>query len=429
VHFSKIKLALLTGLAVLFLSGLSANAFSDDRPDDAQLERIDAIVRQGIRSEVFPGCQIVVLRDGVTVFQRSYGSYTYDGRSKVTDSTLYDLASLTKVTATLLAVMKLYDECKLGLDDSISAYLPFLKGTDKGSITIRQLLVHESGLPASLNAYRWISTRDTLHRKRIGTTNYIDSLVSIFSLPEFGIQVSDSLWIRNDFKDTVLNHLSHLKLGSRVYLYSCVNFIVLKEVVESISGLPLNLYLDSIFYRPMGLDATFLPLRKHSKEDMAPTLRKDFLRGTPIQGYVQDPDAALLGGVSGNAGLFASARDVARICQLFLNGGELDGKRYLSAETCRTFTTVTSASKRRGLGFDKPVLSNPAKSPCCVSAPASVYGHTGYTGTCCWVDPQNRMVYVFLSNRTYPNDQLNKLARTNIRTRIQELLYQSIKKR
>jgi CubicO group peptidase (beta-lactamase class C family) len=157
-------------------------------------------------------------------------------------------------------------------------------------------------------------------------------------------------------------------------------------------------------------------------------LKKDFLRNGVIQGYVHDPAAAFLGGVSGNAGLFASAHDVAQVYQMLLDKGELDGKRYLSAETCRIFTTTTSASGRRDLGYDKPVSKNPKYSPCCISAPPVVYGHTGYTGTCCWVDPANRLVYVFLSNRTYPDDGVNKLAKMGIRSKIQEVIYQSIKK-
>ena len=202
----------------------------------------------------------------------------------------------------------------------------------------------------------------------------------------------------------------------------------MKEIVEAISGMPMDMFLNKEFYAPMELNhIAYLPLRTHNKEDIAPTMQKDFLRDEVIQGYVQDPDAALLGGVSGNAGLFASARDVAKVYQMLLDDGVLDGKRYLSAETCRIFTTTISVSGRRGLGFDKSVPSNPTHSPCCISAPSEVYGHTGYTGTCVWVDPVNDMIYVFLSNRTYPLDKGNKLLRMAIRSKIQEVIYQSMK--
>jgi CubicO group peptidase (beta-lactamase class C family) len=190
----------------------------------------------------------------------------------------------------------------------------------------------------------------------------------------------------------------------------------------------MDVFLDKEFYSPLHLNnIAYLPLRKHKKEDIVPTLKNDFLRNGLIQGYVHDPDAAFLGGISGNAGLFANARDVATVYQMLLNNGELDEKRYLSAETCQLFTTTTSKSGRRGLGFDKPIPSNPGHSPCCISAPYSVYGHTGYTGTCCWVDPVNKLVYVFLSNRTYPNDGVNKLSKMGIRPKIQEVIYKSIK--
>ena len=191
----------------------------------------------------------------------------------------------------------------------------------------------------------------------------------------------------------------------------------------------MDLFLEKEFYSPMKLNSmSYLPLRTHQKKDIAPTFARDFLRNGVLQGYVHDPDAAFLGGVAGNAGLFATARDVATVYQMLLNRGEIDGKRYLSASTCRIFTTTTSKSGRRYLGFDKPVPSNPKHSPCCISAPSEVYGHTGYTGTCCWVDPVNRLIYVFLSNRTYPNDGINKLAKMDIRTKIQEVIYQSLKK-
>ena len=315
--------------------------------------------------------------------------------------------------------MKLYDEGAIRLTDSVSRYLPFLLGTDKSNITLYELLVHESGLPASLNASQLLNLNDPIHR-----------MFSPVPTKEYTLQAADSLYLRVDIHDAAMSQLAGMRLNSKKYLYSCLNFIVLKEVVEAVSHCPMDKYLDSLFYQPMGLKTTaFLPLKKHKKEEIAPTLIKDNLRKSLIQGFVHDPDAALLGGVSGNAGLFSTAKDVATVYQMLLNGGELNGRRYLSAETCHLFTTTTSKSGRRGLGFYKPVTTNPANSPCCASAPASVYGHTGYTGTCCWVDPTNRLIYVFLSNRTFPSDGVNKLARLNIRTNIQETIYQSIKQR
>ncbi len=414
----RVSFLICCGLLAVILAG-SVNGQTTPGPvqiDYASLDRIDDIVRRGMEAKAYPGCQVLVMKEGKVVYDKCFGYYTYDKKQKVTPSTLYDLASLTKTTGTLLAVMKLYDDGLIRLTDSVSSYLPFLKGTDKAAITLNELLVHESGLPASLSISRLLNSKDS-----------VLSQTSPFPTETHTLQVADSLFLRPEIHDAAMRQIAGLRLNEKKYLYSCVNFMLLKEVVETISCCPMDKYLDSMFYKPMGLKSmAFLPLKTHEKGEVAPTLIKDNLRSHPIQGFVHDPDAALLGGVSGNAGLFATARDVAMVYQLLLDGGELDGRRFLSSATCQLFTTTTSKSGRRGLGFDKPGTTS-AGSPCCPSAPASVYGHTGYTGTCCWVDPTNRLVYVFLSNRTFPSDGVNKLARLNIRTNIQETIYQSIK--
>lgn len=413
-----------------------------------ELSRIDGIVKEGIKARVFPGCQIMVLKEGKPVYDKCFGNFTYDAKQKVQPNTMYDLASLSKTTGTLLAIMKLYDEGKLKLTDKASNYLDFLKGTDKENITIKELLFHESGLPAYLPIY-WLA----VDRKSVpillasakvtaqiiktdtnridGTTfHYKEGWVSKIPSVEYSYQASDNLYINNRFHDAAMRDIADTRLYSKTYCYSCLNFILLKEIVEKVSGTFMDVFLDTNFYSPMKLNnIAYLPLRTHKKEEIAPTLRNDVLRHGEIQGYVNDLDAAFLGGVSGNAGLFASARNVATVYQMLLNSGEIDGKRYLSAETCKLFTTTTSSSGRRALGFDKPVPGKAKHSPCCNCAPQAVYGHTGYTGTCSWVDPVNKLVYVFLSNRTYPDDGINKLAKTGIRTKIQNVIYQSMKNR
>jgi CubicO group peptidase (beta-lactamase class C family) len=362
-------------------------------------------------------------------------------------TTIYDLASLSKTTGTLLGIMKLYDNGKLKLTDKASRYLTFLRGTDKQNITITELLFHESGLPSSLPFYQLVIEKNLTpplpattkeappfflkDKNRVVGPEFLYKADWASKIPsvEYPTQISDSFYVNKCFHEAAMQMIAKTHLRSKTYLYSCVNFILLKEIVETISGTSMDVFLNREFYSPLKLNnMTYLPLRTHKKEDVAPTLKKDFLRNGVIQGYVHDPAAAFLGGVSGNAGLFASAHDVAQVYQMLLNKGELDGKRYLSAETCRIFTTTTSASGRRDLGYDKPVSKNQKYSPCCISAPPVVYGHTGYTGTCCWVDPVNRLVYVFLSNRTYPDDGVNKLAKMGIRTKIQEVIYQSMKK-
>ena len=416
-----------------------SNSSSEIQINAEALKRIDSIVRSGIQSKAFPGCQVLVIKDGKTLYDKCFGTYTYESNQKVTATTMYDLASLSKTTGTLLAIMKLYDEGKLKLTDKASYYLKFLRETDKESITISELLLHESGLPAGLPFYKLVVEKNV--NPVLNSTNkpsepvklnskimkYKYDWVSNIPTNEYSLQVSDSFYVQKRFHQAAMQMIANTRLKSKTYVYSCINFILLKEIVEAINGIPLDVYLDKEFYIPMKLNnIAYLPLRKFKKENIAPTLKRDFLRNGIIQGFVHDPDAALLGGVSGNAGLFANSRDVARVYQMLLNQGELNDKRYLSKETCNLFTTITSANKRRGLGFDKPTPHMP-NSPCCDSAPETVYGHTGYTGTCCWVDPTNKLIYVFLSNRTYPSDGTNKLARMGIRTKIQEAIYQSLK--
>lgn len=402
------------------------------------LDKIDSIVNNALTNRVFPGCQVYVMKNGKAVYDKCFGTFSYESKQPVTASTLYDLASLSKTTGTLFAIMKLYDNGKLKLTDKASAYLTFLRGTDKENITIKDLLFHETGLPGSMFFYKALLEKnntptflatDTLHTVRLNssTMKYKAGWTSKFKTIEYQAQVGDSFYMHNKFHDMAMQKIANTKIGSKTYLYSCVNFILLKEVAEAISGMSMDAFLEREFYGPMKLqNMAYLPLRTHKKEDIAPTMRKDFLRNGKLQGFVHDPDAAFLGGVSGNAGLFATSRDVASVYQMLLNDGELNGKRYLSAETCKLFTTTTSASGRRGLGFDKPTPTSQSTSPCSALAPQATFGHTGYTGTCCWVDPVNKLVYVFLSNRTYPDDAVNKLARMSIRPKIQEVIYKSI---
>ena len=418
------------------------NAPVTKRNKTVSLAAIDSIAKDGIQNKVYPGCQVLVLKDGKPVYNRCFGYLTYKKSEKVIPTTMYDLASLSKTTGTLLAVMKLYDDKKLSLTDKASMYLPFLRGTDKENITITELLFHESGLVASLPFYKMVIEQiKTKHKKKSSshkrnkennqdagvTVIYKDGWVSRIYSDDYTIHVAENFYVNNRFHDEAMQMIARSRLNAKVYCYSDVNFMLLKEIVESISGKTLNVFLNDGFYTPMKLDyLTYLPLQSHKKDEIAPTLENDVLRGKMLQGYVHDDSAAFMGGISGNAGLFADAADVAKVYQMILNGGEIDGIRYISKETCRVFTTTTSLSGRRGLGYDKPVPTNPRINPCCISAPNTVFGHTGYTGTCCWVDPINKLVFVFLSNRVYPNDAVNKLSKMQIRSKIQEVIYQSI---
>lgn len=428
-------------------STLESGARPHYRPEEYGLDpgltrNIDEIANEGIRRGAYPGCQVVVMKQGRLMLSRAYGTTAGPGSDSLTTRHVFDLASLTKTTATLLAVMKLYDMGRLNLTDCLGDLLPWLADTDKRSITIRQLLLHESGLPPTLFFYRkaideksykgplFKGQRDKTHSVQMAATTwgnpgfrFCEGLTSTVPTRQHTLQVTDSLWLDASFKAEYRRQLAEAKLGTRTYRYSCVGFIMLQQVVEQLSGQSLDQFVDRHFYQPMGLQRTgYLPLRRLSKSEVVPSNDDRFLRKTVLQGFVHDESAAFQGGVSGNAGLFSTAEEVALVYQMLLNGGELNGRRYLSESTCRLFTTATSKISRRGLGFDKPDVHRPSASPCAPSAPASVYGHTGFTGTCAWVDPEHKTVYVFLSNRTYPNAWNPLLSRLSIRSRIQEAL-------
>ena len=412
-----------------------------------ELHQIDAIVRAGLDAKAYPGCQVLVLKDGQPVYDKCFGTHSDKDTTAVRPTDMFDLASLTKTTATLLAVMKLYDEGKLKLTDKASQYLPFLRNTNKKNITIKELLLHESGLPPYIRFYleaidpnsvqgpyaqSWV---DKWHRTQVSEHSYYCSdfkfkkgLVSAKGSSVYTLHVADDMWLNKSFKNTILQKIARCDVDGKRYVYSDLGFILLQQVVEAVAKLPMDLYVAKEFYAPMGLQRTmYLPLLRYSKQEIMPTAANDFLRRQDLCGYVHDEAAACMGGISGNAGLFSTATEVAKIYQMLLNGGELNGKRYLSEATCRLFTTETSAISRRGLGFDKPYLSDLKNSPCAPSATSAVYGHTGFTGTCTWVEPVNRTVYVFLSNRLCPNVWNTKLGEMNIRTNIQEAIYKSLK--
>ena len=413
------------------------------------LNKIDSIALSGIKAGAYPGCQIYILRWGKELYNKCFGTFTYEkGSHPVKQNDLYDLASLTKTTATLLAVMKLYDQGAFNLNDPIADYLPFLRNTNKQKITIRDLLFHESGMPASIFYYRDAidpdSYQGTLFKNKRDANHTIKVSQNLYAQKKFRFkkewissqktdihytQIADNLWLSQHVKKELRRALAEAKLKPKAYRYSCPNFILLQEMVEQLTGKTIDEYLKKEFYAPMNLShLLYYPLKRFKKEEIAPTVKDDYLRkgSTLLQGYVHDETAAFNGGISGNAGLFGSADDVAAIYEMLLNGGMYQGKRYLSEATCKLFTTATSRISRRGLGFDRPDTINTSKSPCAESAPASVYGHTGFTGTCAWVDPEYRIVYVFLCNRIHPHPWNNKLGQLNIRTEIQETLYKAL---
>lgn len=415
--------------------------------DSRIVSKIDLIVNEGIKNQAFPGCQVLVAKEGVVVYNKSFGFFDYAGTHPVQNADIYDLASVTKAIATVPAVMKLMDTKKISLSAKISQYVPELKNTNKQALTLRNALLHETGLPAFLPFYQRLidknsytgplssNRRNLTFRTRYDTGVYmrtdfkfVDGKVSKTPQPGISKQVAENFYIRDDFSQEILTEIVNAPMSRKAsYVYSDLNFMLLKEVVEKSAEEKLDTYLENCFYARLGAHSTgFLPRRKMDKYAIAPTENDEFWRNQVLIGYPHDEAAAVMGGVSGNAGLFSNANDLAKILQLFLNFGEYGGESYLSREIVETFTQTKSAISRRGLGFDKPDFQRPERSPASSSASLSTYGHTGFTGTCFWVDPENQLIYIFLSNRVYPSRTHKQLMEMKIRPRIQEIIYEAI---
>lgn len=416
--------------------GLRSEAFS----------AIDRIALEGIRQNAYPGCQILVAKDGVVIYEKAFGKLDYRDSAKVTDGTVYDLASVTKASATLPAVMKLYDERKLGLRDQLGKLVPETKGSNKANLTVRSLLFHETGVPAYIPYYmeaidpesysgslfgRQSALYNAYYAGAWGRTDYrfLPELISTKESDVFPLPVAKDLYASDKMHDKLLKAVIDTPLGRKgKYRYSCLNFMLLKEVVESLSGTDLDSFVKENYYRKLGAaTTTFLPLRYMPEDSIAPTEQDPFFRKQHVRGYVHDEGAALFGGISGNAGLFSNAGDLAKLYQMWLNKGEYGGERYLSDETVKLFTTAKSSVSRRGLGFDKPDPTNSRYSPTSPGTPIEVYGHTGFTGTSFWIDPVNNMIYIFLSNRVDPSRTPNRLGTLSIKERIQEELYNMLR--
>lgn len=386
--------------------------------NEEKLKEIDVLVNKAIKNQYTPGAQVLVTKNGKIIYNKSFGTMSYDDPEKVTNQTIYDLASLSKMLGTLPMVMKMYDDGKLRFDQKLGDLLPEFKKTDKANITVKEMLTHNSGLVAWIPFYK--ETLDANGKPK-------KELYQATSSKEFNIQVSENLYLKSDYKKTMLETIADSKLGKKEYKYSDLNFILLAEIVERSYKKPLNELVNTYFYEKIGANnLTYLPQTKFDVSQIAPTEKDNYFRYTTVQGYVHDMGAAMLGGVAGHAGLFGNALDVAKMMQLFLNEGSFNGERLLSAKTINDFNTCyyCKEGNRRGAGFDKPQLGK--SGPTCGCASMKSFGHTGFTGTMAWADPEKDLVYVFLSNRTYPNADDNKLSKANTREDIQQVIYDAL---
>ncbi|MGM9758599.1 MAG: glycoside hydrolase family 3 N-terminal domain-containing protein [Parabacteroides sp.] len=392
--------------------------------DAERLEEVRRIAQEGLEQKAYPGCQVLVAKDGQIVFNECFGYYDFNHSQAVQENSVYDLASSSKATGTLLTVMKAYDEHLFTLNHKVSEFIPELQKTDKQDLTIKELLYHQSGLVPTILFYKKALAK-TAKGKPLA---FNPELVSTEAKEGFKNEIARGLYLNDCFRDSIIQGIKESKLGKRgAYNYSCVNFILLQHITERLFHEPMDRLLDRRFFLRLGAyHTTYNPLHKMDSSWIVPTEQDDYLRHQLLRGYVHDESAAFQGGVSGNAGLFSNANDLAKVLQLYLNQGNYGGERYLSPETMRLFTQSKSPTCRRGLGFDKPVPGNPKASPCGSLAPGSVYGHTGFTGTCFWVDPDNQLIYIFLSNRVHPTRDNNKLSSLSIRSRIQDAIYKAL---
>jgi CubicO group peptidase (beta-lactamase class C family) len=379
---------------------------------------MDAVVEKGIEAKAYPGCQLLVAKDGKVIWNRCYGSPFYETTEKVKPGYLYDLASITKVAATTMAVMKLYDEKKLSLDKTVGDYLTLPADATIKNLKIRDVLTHQAGLKAFFMFYKpTVGDNFNTYYRRVQE-------------PNFSVQVADSLFIRNDYPDTMWNIIIHSPIDPHPkYVYSDNDFYIMQKIVEKLTGKTLDEYVSETFYQPMGLTRIgFKPLKRFRRDVIMPEENDTIFRKQVVQGHVHDPGSAMYGEVAGHAGVFSNAFDLAELFQMLLNNGVYDGKRFLDSSTIALFTSRQSKISRRGFGFDKPEPDVNKASPCYDGTPISAFGHTGFTGTCVWSDPKNDLTYIFLSNRVYPNAENALLVKMGIRTDLQEIIYKALVK-
>jgi beta-N-acetylhexosaminidase len=385
------------------------------------LHRIDSLAMSGIYAHAYPGCQILVAKSGNVIYHKAFGHHTYENKSKVKTSDIYDLASITKVAASLAGVMKLTDEGEISLDGKLCEYLNELDSCNKRSVSLRELLAHQAGLKD------WIP----FYKETIKQGAFDPAVYSTVKSDDYPLRVADNLYIRKQYRDTILNRIITSPLAPKIeYKYSDLGYYFIKEIIEKKKEKPLDEYVWETFYAPLGMTTTgFKPRDRFPLSQLVPTEYDMSFRKQLIHGDVHDQGAAMMGGVAGHAGLFSNANDLAKLMQMYLQFGEYGGKRYLSKEIIEECIKCQFCENdnRRGVGFDKPEMNYSKSGPTCKCVSYMSFGHTGFTGTMAWVDPEKELVYIFLSNRVYPDAENKKLINMGIRSKIQEVIYDAVK--
>lgn len=409
------------GDGLSFEGMLTPESLSVELIDNEYIIEIDSIALDGIKIGAYPGCQIFAMKDGKVIYDKCFGHFTYDDEHEVKRDDVYDIASLTKVFATTFAIMKLYDDGKISLESKLSDFFPYLKNTDKADIRLIEIMTHQAGFTSWVPIYKSLLNNGKpdpdIFRKSIDE--------------EHTVRVAKDLYISNDFKFDIFATVKASEMGDKKYKYSDLGFYYLPKIVEMMTNMPFEKYIEENFYKPLNLNHIYYkPLKHNDIENIAPTAYDTVFRMQQLHGDVHDQAAALMGGVAGHAGLFANARDLAVMMQLLLNDGYANHRQFLSSYTVKKFTSAPFKDNmnRRGIGFDKPEVDPNVKyyTPAKQSSMRS-FGHTGFTGTFAWADPDNGLIVIFLSNRVYPDENNKKLSQNDIRTKIHELFYEAVK--
>lgn len=376
--------------------------------------RIDSIAADGVAREAYPGCRVLIAKDGMVVYDKAFGYLNYDRKNAVNTNTVYDIASITKVASSTLAVMKLVDEGLLDVNQTLGKYLDIPAENPYSQVVIRDMMSHAAGFTAWIPFYV-----STLKDGQLDPKYYRNK-----PEPGFSTMVCENLFILDSYKDSIFAKILETPISSdHSYKYSDIGYYFIQRIIEKIKGTSLDTYVMETFYTPMGLRSIgYNPLLRLDKTSVAPTEDDNTWRNEHVHGYVHDQGAAMMGGVAGHAGIFSSAQDLAAVMQMLLNGGTYAGQRFLSPEVISLFNHRYINNNRRGIGFDKPSLT-PGTGSTSREAPGSSFGHTGFTGTMAWVDPENGLVYVFLSNRVNPSAENKKIQEMDIRTKIQSEMY------
>jgi beta-glucosidase-like glycosyl hydrolase/CubicO group peptidase (beta-lactamase class C family) len=386
----------------------------------------DAIVNEALAAGAFPGCEVLIARKGVVVLTKTYGYQTYDKKVAVGSDDLFDLASVTKISAALPGLMLLNSQGRFSPDATIGSYLPEFNKSDKGKIGLRDLLTHQAGLTPFIQFWKETMNEDGSYKKKIYRTGWSE---------KYPYEVAPGLFINRNYKKKMFSEIMKSKIGEKKYVYSDLTFIIAPEIIGRITGEKWQEFVSENIWQKIGAsDITYNPWQKYPSDRIIPTEYDSLFRKQQLRGTVHDEGAAMLGGISGHAGLFATGNDLMKLMELYRRMGNYAGQQIISSDILKEYTKVQfpGNNNRRGLGFDKPLLDNktvkPEASYPCIGASPTSFGHSGYTGTFVWVDPDSEISYVFLCNRVYPTRNNNIVSDLNIRTRILQGIYDAIEK-